>query len=284
MGCSSLSEINGIETWDVSCATSMRNMLKRCSSITHMNLSSWDVSKVNNMSNTFEGCSSLVELDLTGWNTSSLSAMTAMFKDCSNLQKILGIEDFNISKVTSLSDVFRGCGVTSINLDSWDFNGVTDVNYIFTNSKIQTIDTTNWDVSTITRYYDFCNGSSVKYVTLTFSGSMWALMHNCVDVEQITWRNCSVVIDNYSFPNFSSPRNAKWQITFDNAVITSAPGTNGVLNSYSHLTVESLVSILNALEDKSGTDSETLRIGSQNLAKLSSSQIAIATNKNWTVV
>ena len=263
--------------------TDMSNMFYGCSNLTSLDLSSWDVSKVTSLSNMFKRCPGITSLDLSGWDTSSLRTMTDMFYGCSNLQKILGIEDFNISQVTNLSGVFRECAMTSINLDSWDFNGVTKVSYMFYGSKIQTIDTTNWDVSTITWFDDFCNMSLVKYIALTFSGSMWMTMHRCVNVEQVIWRNCSVVIDNYSFHSYLD-RNAKWQITFDNAVITSAPGTVGVLDSDSHLTVESLVSILNALEDKTGTSSETLRIGSQNLAKLNSSQIAIATNKNWTLV
>ena len=263
--------------------TDMSNMFYGCSNLTSLDLSSWDVSKVTNLSRMFRHCPSITSLDLSGWDTSSLRTMNDMFYGCSNLQKILGIEDFNISQVTDLSGVFRECAMTSINLDSWDFNGVTKVDYMFYGSKIQTIDTTNWDVSTITSFADFCNMTLVKYITLTFSGSMWAVMHRCVNVEQVIWRNCSVVINDYSSPSYLD-RNAKWQITFDNAVITSAPGTIGGLDSYHHLTVESLVNILNALEDKTGTSSETLRIGSQNLAKLNSSQIAIATNKNWTLV
>ena len=207
-----------------------------------------------------------------------------MFNGCSNLQKILGIEHFNISQVTDLGSVFNGCGITSINLDSWDFNGVTNVTNMFANSKVQTIDTTNWDVSTITGFTNFCNGAATEYITLTFSGSMWAVMHTCRNVKHITWKNCTVVIDNYSFPRFADPQNAIWQITFDNAVIESQNGTVGNLQTFSHLTIESLMSIINALMDRTGMDSSTLTIGSAHLAKLTPEQIKVATDKNWTVV
>ena len=282
--CSKLRKIDGLNTLDMSECTTMKYMFNGCPNLTSLDLSSWDVSKVTNMTEMFKGCSSLVELNLTGWNTSSLRAMAVMFNGCSNLQKILGIEHFNISQVTDLGSVFNGCGITSINLDSWDFNGVTNVTNMFANSKVQTIDTTNWDVSTITGFTNFCNGAATEYITLTFSGSMWAVMHTCRNVKHITWKNCTVVIDNYSFPRFADPQNAIWQITFDNAVIESQNGTVGNLQTFSHLTIESLMSIINALMDRTGMDSSTLTIGSAHLAKLTPEQIKVATDKNWTVV
>ena len=48
------------------------------------------------------------------------------------------------------------------------------------------------------------------------------------------------------------------------------------------LTVESLMSIINAL--KTTTTTKKLTLGSTNLAKLTSAQIKIATDKGWTVV
>lgn len=50
---------------------------------------------------------------------------------------------------------------------------------------------------------------------------------------------------------------------------------------HSDLTLESLLSIINALVDLTGEDSKTLNLGANNLAKLSDEQKAIATNKNW---
>ena len=54
------------------------------------------------------------------------------------------------------------------------------------------------------------------------------------------------------------------------------------LNYCNALTVDSLVSVLNALPQLDGT-SYTCTIGSTNLAKLSDTQKAIATAKGWTL-
>lgn len=46
---------------------------------------------------------------------------------------------------------------------------------------------------------------------------------------------------------------------------------------------DSLVSLVNALSDQTSSTMKTLKIGSSNLSKLSSAEIAVATSKNWAV-
>ena len=185
-----------------------------------------------------------------------------------------------------MSDMFNGCSSLSyLNITGWDFKNVTTVASMFSNVGLKTIDTSTWlNANNITNFTNFCNVATSEYITLTFSGSMWAVMHNCKNVKHVTWKNCTVSIENYSFPSFGDARNAEWQITFDNAIISAESGTLGVLSYYNHLTVESLMSVINALADRTGMDSDTLTLGSAHLAKLTPEQIKIATDKNWTVV
>jgi len=53
------------------------------------------------------------------------------------------------------------------------------------------------------------------------------------------------------------------------------------MNGCPKLTVDSLLSLLNALAD--GVTDKTCKIGSTNLAKLTEEQKAIATDKGWTL-
>ena len=70
----------------------------------------------------------------------------------------------------------------------------------------------------------------------------------------------------------------------ENVVLESGFNANGLDVSASSLfSVDTLVSMLNALADLTGQQAKTLTIGSTNLAKLSNEQIAIATEKNWTL-
>ena len=64
------------------------------------------------------------------------------------------------------------------------------------------------------------------------------------------------------------------------------PGFNAKnldLSSSTLYSVETLVAMLNALADRTGQTAYSLTLGSINLAKLSNEQIAIATQKNWTL-
>ena len=52
------------------------------------------------------------------------------------------------------------------------------------------------------------------------------------------------------------------------------------------MTVDTIVSLFDNLKDyaSEGDTGATIRLGSTNLAKLTDEQIAIATNKGWTLV
>ena len=70
----------------------------------------------------------------------------------------------------------------------------------------------------------------------------------------------------------------------ENVVLESGFNANGLDVSASSLfSVDTLVSMLNALADRTSLEAYTLVLGSVNLAKLSNEEIAIATEKNWTV-
>ena len=55
------------------------------------------------------------------------------------------------------------------------------------------------------------------------------------------------------------------------------------ISSAIYLTHESLMSVLESLGDITGSATQTLTIGSKNLAKLTDEEKAIATNKGWSL-
>ena len=69
----------------------------------------------------------------------------------------------------------------------------------------------------------------------------------------------------------------------DGAILPKINLTNWYINNCTALTVDSLVSVLNALQQLDEGTSYTCTIGSDNLAKLSDEQKAIATSKGWTL-
>ena len=83
--------------------------------------------------------------------------------------------------------------------------------------------------------------------------------------------------------------NTKFSSTFTacrelvNLTVDGVIGQNGFdIHWSTKLTHESLMSIINALADKSGTGTTfTITLGTENLAKLTDAEKAIATQKGW---
>ena len=70
----------------------------------------------------------------------------------------------------------------------------------------------------------------------------------------------------------------------ENITIEGTVGNDIYLGRSDHLTHDSLMSIINALKDYSGTSTtKTLTIGTTNQAKLTDAEKAIATQKGWTI-
>ena len=72
-------------------------------------------------------------------------------------------------------------------------------------------------------------------------------------------------------------------LNMNGAILPKIDLTNWGLDTCTALTVDSLVSVINALPQLDSGTSYTCTIGSTNLAKLTDEQKAIATNKGWTL-
>lgn len=72
-------DFSGIEEWDVSKVTNMRNMFKGCETFNE-DISSWDVSKVRDMSNMFTGATNF-NRDLSKWQISNTNYNAKFIKN-----------------------------------------------------------------------------------------------------------------------------------------------------------------------------------------------------------
>ena len=215
-----------------------------------------DTSKVKNFNSVFLSCSEITELDLSAWDVSSATNMERMFRETSKLTK-LDVSTWKIPEtVNSIIYMFYKCGLNNTDcLKNWDVSKITNMNYMFGYCEnLQTADLSTWDVSSAT--------------------SMNNMFTSCKKLESLDLSSWDVgnVIKFDSFCSFCSaleelkaPKNIKASIYFD----------------YSNLNYESLMSIINNLAPVETT--QTLTIGSVLLKKLSAEDIAIATQKGWTV-
>ena len=169
----------------------------------------------------------------------------------------------NITFVDSLVDWFRWSGITEIDLTKCKFINIVNMNTAFYFAT---------KLTEIKFPSDF-DASKINSLSYTFS-SCEAL----TDLNIEGWDLGSVKNTSYMFANSPKITNLKM-------------GYNINYNfSYSHinfltlLTVDSLLSILNGLKDRTNESTLTFELGSKNLSKLNAEQVAIATNKNWSLV
>ena len=203
-GCSGLTEIN-VTNFDTSNVTNMSAMFNGCSSLTELDLSGFDLSNSNSFSaiagGIFSETSSLKklnlsnmklpadmshaifrsgatssspieEIDVTGWDLSqTTNALGMLGANGSNglggsgLKRIIGLDTWNTSHITNMSQMFYGLSsLTTLDLSSFDTSNVTNTDDMFKDctSVTTAYGRTNSD---ITKF----NASSNQPTGLTFT-------------------------------------------------------------------------------------------------------------------
>ena len=254
--CSNLVSIDfsSVNTKDV---TTMQSMFQGCSKLTELNVSNFDTSKVTTMQGMFLKCSSLTELDLSSFNTSNVTTFVNMFQDCSSLIS-LDISNFNTENVTTMQGMFYNCkSLKSLDLSNFDTTNVTAMNTMFYScSSLTSLDLSNFNTSraqTMAGMFNNCNKmlslniSSFDLANVTSLSNMFAACSSMEDIEPPKYIYISIN-----------------------------------LSPMTKLSRLELLQWINALVEKKATN-ETLTLGSTLKAKLTNEDLAIATNKGWTI-
>ena len=198
----------------------------------------------------FYGCNKLTSIPLL--DTSKVLIISGMFNSCSSLTSIPAL---NTSNVTDMDDMFYGCNkLTSI--PQLDTSKVTNMSSMF-NSCMALTSIPLLDTSNVT--------------------NMSQMFNSCMALTSIPLLDTTNVTNmNYLF-GFSTLDKLTDLGGFKNLSISI---TSYFLERCPNLTVESLMNVINNLATVSG---KSLSFGSTNLNKLTAEQIAIATNKGWTL-
>ena len=161
-------------------------------------------------------------------------------------------------------------------------NGKNFSNMFYACSSLTTIP--QLDTSNGTNFGAMFNGCSALTSILQLSTSNGTnfngMFSACTALTTISLLNMSSM-SGTSCINMFYNCTALENVTFEGTI--PVRGNMSVFSSCPNLTVESLMSFINALTDMSDTATYTIAIGSANLAKLTEEQIQIATDKRITL-
>ncbi len=170
-GCSSLTSLD-VSSFDTSKVTDMYYMFSDCAKITSFDLKNFNTSAVKQMHNMFNGCTSLESVDLSSFDTSNVTTMAHMFDNCTGLSE-LDLRSFDTSKLEKCNSMFENSSTlkTIYVSDKWDMSGVTTSSQMFLNcTSLKGGNGTTYDSSQITaKYACIDTADSPGYLSQWFS-------------------------------------------------------------------------------------------------------------------
>ena len=241
--------------------TSLDNLFFASRKIINLDVSNWDTSNVTSMHFTFESMTNLKSVKCADWDVSNVTDFIAMFDDCNNL-KTIDVSKWNTSSATNMSYMFSGNKLETLDVSNFNTSKVTDMKLMFSDCwSLTHLDISNFDTS------------NVLYFDLVFAG--WNHICEELNISGLNLTRCTVIENTFKNTNFKV-------IRCDGLRLPNIDMSNIGLNSSTALTVDSIVGLLNALPQSD--KGYSFQIGSDNIAKLSDEQKAIATNKGWTLI
>jgi hypothetical protein len=161
--------------------------------------------------------------------------------------------------------------------------GGNNVYQMFAETNITTIPDGLIDTSKVDSLnYMFYRPLSLEYAPIIDASSATSMTGLCQNARKLK---------RVGIKNIRS--NCIYQVAFENCVSLTDLSIEGTLGqnqfnvSYCPLTVESLMSIINALEDKSGDTSGTtwtVTLGTDNINKLTADELLSIDNKGWNYI
>ena len=205
------------------------------------------------------------------------TSMEHFFSYC-NLEELPQI---NTSNVTNMSFLFSYNKATTLDLSGFDTSNVTDVNYMF-NGCENLIEIPYFDMSNIQHVNEMFQNCQAL---ITIPKLNWKSVNRIgsADDYNSTLFYLSEKIKNIGgFENLGMAFDTNQSANYNRYTLSFQNGWNQFLTSLTH---ESLMNIINNLYDikTKGCNAQKLILGTTNINKLTSEEIAIATEKGWTV-
>ena len=299
--CSSLTDAE-ISGWDTSNwpLETIESIFASCFNIKELDLSGWVTSawvlSGNGFRYAFNNMYSVSIIDLTGWDTSgwSVTDIRAAFGADLSLKSIPGIEGFNTSnwRVTYMNNMFNKCfSLEHLDLSGWDTSewAVTNLENMFSECMrlhsscgLEEWDTNNWPVTGWSSLF----GTDLSISEVDLSG--WNMSKsNLTSVYNMFGAGYN--IDEVKFPEDLDLEKATSQTyatfsgtpTLKECNFYKVKNSNISISGWNSLSRASLLAFISKLQPT--TTKRTFNIGQTNRCKLTAEEIAVATQKGWTV-
>lgn len=222
-----------------------------------------DTTQGTKFASMFNGCTSLVTVPRL--NTSKSTIFQAMFQNCSSLRSV---PTLNTSQGMVFTSMFSGCSALLVapTLDTSNATSLSDMFYhCISLTTAPSIDTHNC------LWFDYMFANCTSLTTVPLLNMSYASKVNDM------FEGCRSLTTLGGFKNLGSHYDTEKEAHYSNYTIN--------LSVANDLTHDSLMNIINNLYDiaTKGCTTQLLQLGSDNKAKLTAEEIAIATNKGWSV-
>lgn len=163
----------------------------------------------------YDGCNNLISINLP--NIKPEGSMEYAFRNTTKLTEIIGMDTWNMSKVTGLFATFDGCGISDYSgVTNWDLPVCTSTGRTFANTKAEHVDISGWNAPKLASpSYGPANGglfqgSSIKSVNVTglvtsVTKEIGGMFNGCNQLTDIigmdTWDTSNVTAMEYIFQN-----------------------------------------------------------------------------------
>lgn len=222
-------------------------------------------------------------------DTSEITDMSYMYFNCNKGQTI---SNLNTNKATNMESMFRQSNLI-INCEL-DMSNVTNMNSMYYSSNIKIPKMNNVTKVTTMRQTFYGNYSLTSLDLSSFNTSeltdLYQTFRFCNNLKDLNIHfDASKVINIYEMLVTYNLTNLNFMYNVGKGFSTSTSANNVNyrldVTTCDKLTHDSLMSIIYGLYDIAslGIQTQQVFLGSTNLAKLTSEEIAIATNKGWTV-
>ena len=238
--------------------TNLIRCFQNCSALTSIDTSSWTLNNCTSLLNCFQNCYSLTSIDTSSWTLNNCTTMAGCFWGCTSLTSI-DTSSWTLNNCTSFFNCFQNCSsLTGIDTSGWALTNVTDFGQCFLScSALTSLDATSWPLSATVSFSR----------TLESLYSLTSLMNlNCQNITNMGSFYCPKLI-NFRFLNYGAREDYNTNITLGSQVVKA-----------------DIIQLFGDLYDRATAGYSVLTIAiTQAASKFTADEIAVATNKGYTI-